>query len=157
MGQIPPMQGQNGHNKALNVTKMPSQASGKGQAKTPRQANPSPKREQAEAFFRGKCRRCGSTMHTMKDCKVASDVECRNCKKTEHLAKICASHIFNPLWAQQQERQKMMANIIEQGENSSSDDEGDQAQALAISQRVRNASPVTISARGVCFLGGQHA
>ena len=49
----------------------------------------------------GKCRRCGSTVHTLKDCKVASDVECRNCKKTGHLAKICASHIFNPLSAQQ--------------------------------------------------------
>ena len=35
-----------------------------------------------------------------------------------------------------------MANLIEQGENASSDDEGKQAQALAISRRVRNASLV---------------
>ena len=83
---------QNGDNKALDVTKKPSQAAGKSQAKTPRPINPSPKREKAEAFFSGKC-----TIHMLKDCKVAPGVECRNCNKAGHLAKICTSHIFNPL------------------------------------------------------------
>ena len=45
---------------------------------------------------------------------------------------------------------KQKANLIEQGENSSSDDENEVAQALAISRRVRNASPVYSQ-------GGQHA
>ena len=36
----------------------------------------------------------------------------------------------------------MMANLIEQGENSSSANEGEQAQALAISRLVCNASPI---------------
>ena len=67
--------------KALNVTKKPSQATNRNQAKNLRSSNASPKKEKAEMFFKGKCRRCGSTLHTLKDCKVAPDVECRNCNK----------------------------------------------------------------------------
>ena len=44
---------------------------------------------------------------------------------------------------------KQKASLIEQGENSS-DDENEVAQAMAISRRVRNASPVYSQ-------GGQHA
>ena len=119
----------------------PSQATGRCQAKNPCPNNSSPKKEKAEAFFRGKCRLCGSTVHALKDCKVSPDVKCRNCNKAGHLAKICASHIFSPLSAEQQQRRKMVANMIEQGENSS-DKEAEQASALAVSRRVRNASPV---------------
>ena len=89
----------------------------------------------------GKCRRCGSTVHTLKDCKVSPDVECKNCNKAGHLAKICASHIFSSLTTEQQLRRKMVANIIEQGENSS-DEEEQQVAALAVSRHVRSGSPV---------------
>ena len=80
-------------------------------------------------------------MHTLKNCKVSPDVECRNYNKAGHLAKICASHIFSPLTAEQQRRHRMVANLIEQGENSS-DEEDQLASALAVSRRVRNASTV---------------
>ena len=53
---------------------------------------------------------------------------------------ICASHIFSPLTAEQQRRRRMVANLTEQGEES--DDEVQQASALAVSQRVSNSSPV---------------
>ena len=79
-------------------------------------------------------------MHTFKDCKVSADVECRNCNKAGHLAKICASHIFSPLTAEQQRRRHMVANLIEQGEES--DDEVQQASTLAVSRPISNASPV---------------
>ena len=100
--------------------------------------NSSSKKEKADAFFQGKGRRCGSTVHTLKDCKVAADVECRNCNKTGHLAKRCASHIFSPPTAEQQRRHSMVANFIEQGEES--DDEVQEASALAVSRCVSNAS-----------------
>ena len=127
--------------KTLNITKKPSQATNRSQAKNPRPSNPSPKKEKAEAFFKGKFRRCGSTVHAVKDCKVVPDVECRNCNKAGHLAKICANPIFSPLSAEQQQRRKMVANMNEQGEISS-DEEAEQAFALAISRRICNASPV---------------
>ena len=60
---------QNG-DKALNVTKNPSQATNRSQATNQHQNNPSPKKEKEDAFFRGKC----STVHTQKDCKVSCDV-----------------------------------------------------------------------------------
>ena len=126
--------------KALNVTKKPSQATNRSQARNPRKTNPSPKKEKVEVFFRGKCRRCGSPVPTQKDCKVLPDMECRNCNKAGHLAKICASHIFSPLTAEQQQRRNMVANMIEQRENSL--DEEQQASALAVSRRVCNACPI---------------
>ena len=98
------------------------------------------KKEKADALFQGKCRRCGSTVHTLKYCKVSADVECRNCNKAGHLAKICASHIFSPLTAKQQRRRRMVVNLIEQGEES--DQEEQQALALAVSRRFSNASLV---------------
>ena len=72
--------------------------------------------------------------------KVSADVECHNCNKAGHLEKICASHIFSPLTAEQQRRRRMAANLIKQGEES--DEEEQQAFALAVSRRISNASPV---------------
>ena len=56
------------------------------------------------------------------------------------MAKICASHIFFHLTAEQQRKHRMVANLIEQGEDT--DKEEQQATALAVSRRVSNASPV---------------
>ena len=80
-------------------------------------------------------------MHTIKDCKVSADVECRNCNKAGHLEKICTSHIFSALTAEQQRRRRMVANLIEQGENSSNE-EDQQASALTVPRHVRNAFQV---------------
>ena len=44
------------------------------QAKNTRPRGGQSKRELAEAFFQGKCRRCGSTVHAVKDCKVSADI-----------------------------------------------------------------------------------
>ena len=110
------------------------------QARTQRPGGAPSKRELADAFFQGKCRRCGSTVHSVKDCKVSAEIICRNCNKAGHLAKICASHIFSPLSAEQQKRRQMVANLVEQGE--SSDEDAQEASALAVSRRVSNASPV---------------
>ena len=100
------------------------------------------KRELAEAFFHGKCRRCGSTAHTVKECKVSADIVCRNCNKTGHLAKICASHIFNPTTGDQQKR-RQTANLVEQVDSSDEDAAlAQEASALAVSRRVSNPSPV---------------
>ena len=68
-------------------------------------------------------------------------MEYRNCNKAVHLVKISASHIFSPLTGEQQRWRKMVANMIEQGENSSDEEEQPTA-ALAVSRLVRNASPV---------------
>ena len=126
--------------KAYAIKRNTQKAQNRSQAKNQRPNNASPKKELADAFFQGKCRRCGITVHYMKDCKVAADVVCRNCNKAGHLAKICATHIFSPLTAEQQRRRRMVANLIEQGE--SSDDNAQEASALAVSRRVSNASPV---------------
>ena len=76
------------------------------QAKTQKiQALPIAKRDLTEAFFAGKYRRCGSINHTVKDCKVAANVDCRRCKKFRHLAKICAGHIFGNTPAQKKTSQ----------------------------------------------------
>ena len=100
------------------------------------------KRELAEAFFQGKCRRCGSTAHAVKECKVSADVTCRNCNKTGHLAKICASHIFNPTGGDHQKR-RQTANLVEQADSSDEDAAlAQEAAALAVSRRVSNPSPV---------------
>ena len=125
---------------AYAVQRNPQRTGQRNQRGTPAQ-NPRPrggqsKRELAEAFFQGKCRRCGSTVHAVKDCKVSADIVCRNC----NLAKICASHIFAPPTADQQKRRQMVANLVEQGE--SSDEDAQEASALAVSRRVSNASPV---------------
>ena len=112
----------------------------RSQAKNQRPGGASSKRELADAFFQGKCRRCGSTVHSVKDCKVSAEIICRNCSKAGHLAKICASHIFSPLTTEQQKRRQMVANLVEQGE--SSDEDAQEATALAVSRRVSNASPV---------------
>ena len=93
----------------------------RNQARTQRPGGAPSKRELAEAFFQGKCRRCGSTVHSVKDCKVSAEIICRNCNKAGHLAKICASHIFSPLSAEQQKRRQMVANLVEQGESSDED------------------------------------
>ena len=105
-----------GNEKAFTIKKNPSQVQNRSQARNQRPNNSSSKKEKADAFFHGKCRRCGSTVHTLKDCKVSADMECRNCNKAGHLAKICASHIFFPLTAEQQRRRRMVANLIEQGD-----------------------------------------
>ena len=76
-----------------------------------------------------------------KECKVAANVECRNCKKTGHVGKICASHIFGTQTGQHKLR-KYRANLVKQGENSYMDNKHETAQAMAISRRVHNASPV---------------
>ena len=87
--------------KAYAIKRNNQKAQNRSQAKKQRPNNASPKKELTDAFFQGKCRRCGSTVHSLKDCKVAADVVCRNCSKAGHLAKICASHIFSPLTAKQ--------------------------------------------------------
>ena len=68
----------------------------RSQARTQRPGGAPSKRELADAFFQGKCRRCGSTVHSVKDYKVSAEIVCRNYSKAGHLAKICASHIFSP-------------------------------------------------------------
>ena len=95
------------NDKAYTVKRNTSNAQNRSQARNQRPNHASSKKEKADAFFQGKCRRCGSTVHTLKDCKVAADVECRNCNKAGHLAKICASHIFSPLTAEQQRRRRI--------------------------------------------------
>ena len=122
--------------KAFTVKRNTQKAQNRSQAKNQCPNNASPKKELADAFFQGKC----STVHSVKDCKVSAEVVCRNCSKTGHLAKICASHIFSPLTSEQQRRRRMVANLIEQGE--SSDEDANEASALAVSRRVSNASPV---------------
>ena len=82
--------------KAYAVKRNTPKVQNRSQAKNQRPNNASPKKELADAFFQGKCRRCVSTVHSLKDCKVAADVVCRNCSKSGHLTKICASHIFSP-------------------------------------------------------------
>ena len=111
LGHIPECEEQS-NEKAFSIKR------NRSQAKIQRPNNSSSKKEKANAFFQGKCRRCGSTVHTLNNCKVSADVECRNCNKAGHLAKICASHIFSPLTAEQQRRRRMVANLIEQGEES---------------------------------------
>ena len=64
--------------KAFAIKKNPSHAQNRSQAKNQRPNNSSSKKEKADTFFQGKCRRCGSTVHTLKDCKVSADVECQN-------------------------------------------------------------------------------
>ena len=128
------------NDKAYTVKRNTGNAQSRSQARKQRPNNSSSKKEKADAFCQGKCRRCGSTVHTLKDCKVAADVECWNCNKAGHLAKICASHIFFPLTAEQQRRRSMVANLIEQGEES--DDKIQEASALAVSRRVSTASLV---------------
>ena len=124
--------------KAYAVKRNVGNTQNRSQARNQRPSNSASKKEKEEAFFKGKCRRYGSTVHSLKDCKVAADVECRNCSKAGHLAKICASHIFSPLTAEQQRRCRMVANLIE-GESSSNET---QESALAVLRRVSNASPV---------------
>ena len=101
------------NDKANAVKRNTQKAQNRSQAKNQRPNNASPKKEQADAFFQGKCRRC------------------RNCSKTAHLAKICASHIFSPLTSEQQRCRRMVANLIEQGE--SSDEDANEASVLAVS------------------------
>ena len=86
--------------KAYDIKRNTQKVQNRSQAKNQCPNNASPKKELADAFFQGKCRRCSSTVHSVKDCKVAADVVCRNCNKAGHLAKICASHIFSPLTAE---------------------------------------------------------
>ena len=101
------------NDKAYAIKRNTQKAQNRSQAKNQRPNNASPKKELADVFGQGKCRRCGNTVHSVKDCKVSADVVCRNCSKTGHLVKICASHIFSPLTAEQQRRRRMVANLIE--------------------------------------------
>ena len=114
-----------------NPTRNAQKTQKRSQARTQRPGGAPGKRKLADAFFQGKCRRCGSTMHSVKDCKVSAEIICRNCNKAGHLAKICASHIFSPLSAEQQKRRQMVANLVEQGESSDED--------------AQEASPVSVS------------
>ena len=133
-------QGWDSNDKAYAIKRNTQKAQNRSQAKNQHPNNASTKKELADAFFQGKCRRCGSTVHSVKDCNVSAEVVCRNCSKTGHLAKIWASHIFSPLTAKQQRRRRMVANLMEQGK--SLDDDAQEASALAVSRRVSNASPV---------------
>ena len=131
---------------AYAVQRNPPRSNQRNQRATPsRNTRPrvgQSKRELAEAFFHGKCRRCGSTAHSVKECKVSADIVCRNCNKTGHLAKICASHIFNPATGDQQKR-RQTANLVEQVDSSDEDAAlAQEASALAVSRRVSNPSPV---------------
>ena len=74
------------NDKAYAVKRNTQKAQNRSQAKNQRPNNASPKKELADAFFQGKCRRCGSTVHSVKDCKVSAEVVCRNCSKTGHLS-----------------------------------------------------------------------
>lgn len=75
--------------------------------------------------------------------QMAAEVECGNCNMIGHLTKICASHIFNtPAGPSKQNKMKHRANMIELGENTSSNDDHKTAQAYDISRRVRKTLPV---------------
>ena len=52
------------NDKAYAVKRNTPKAQNRSQAKNQRPNNASPKKEQADAFFQGKCRRCGSTVHS---------------------------------------------------------------------------------------------
>ena len=69
------------YDKAYAIKRNTQKARNRSQAKNQHPNNASPKKELADAFFQGKCRRCGSTVHSVKDCKVSADVVCRNCSK----------------------------------------------------------------------------
>ena len=58
--------------KAFTVKRNAGSTQNRSQARNQRPSNTSSKKDKAEAFFKGKCRRCGSTVHSLKDCKVAA-------------------------------------------------------------------------------------
>ena len=146
---------QNG-DKAFNITKHTSQASNRSQARNPRHNNPSLKKEKAEAFFKGKCRRHGSTVHTLKDCNVSADVECRNCNKAGYLGKICSSHIAHGRAAEEMpdgSQSHQTGGRYRRGRTTSHGS----SRLETCQQRISRIQMLTIPAQRARFLGGQHA